>query len=394
MIHHDKSNRVRSLLSFCAFHFVDDGLTDSVYLLLPFIAAEFNLSYSQVGLLKGVFIGSMGLFQFPLSLLAERIGELTVIGAGTFGLTGGFLLLSRVHSFPGILFSLIVAKGTAAGQHGLSSSLVSKVFEVTGRRAAMGTYNFSGDMGKVFLPFLLTLMINLWGWRQAITVLSIGGFAVGAMLWALAKEKKGPPLSHRPEGKLGLQGKGWGTQDRKSFPALLTIGVIDISVRTALLTFLPFLLLQKGIPVAQVGFGLTLLFAGGALGKFACGVVAEWVGIVPMVVGTEVLTAAGILSLIGLPSPWIWVILPAVGVVLNGTSSVLYATVAEIIPPGARSRGYGLYYAITLGSGAISPMVYGLMTDSLGLSVPLMGTALMALLTLPLSRYLTKPEKA
>jgi MFS family permease len=111
-----------------------------------------------------------------------------------------------------------------------------------------------------------------------------------------------------------------------------------------------------------------------------------------MVVGTEVLTAAGILSLTWLPSPWIWVILPVVGVVLNGTSSVLYATVAEIIPPGARSRGYGLYYAITLGSGAISPMVYGLITDSLGLSLPLMGTALMALLTLPLSRYLSKPD--
>jgi hypothetical protein len=86
----------------------------------------------------------------------------------------------------------------------------------------------------------------------------------GAILWGLAREKKGPPLSHRPEEKLGLQGKGWGIQDRKSFPALLTIGVIDISVRTALLTFLPFLLLEKGIPVAQVGFGLTLLFAGGA----------------------------------------------------------------------------------------------------------------------------------
>ena len=82
-----------------------------------------------------------------------------------------------------------------------------------------------------------------------------------------------------------------------------------------------------------------------------------------------------------------------VGVVLNGTSSVLYATVAEIIPPTSRSRGYGLYYAVTLGSGAISPMVCGLLTDFLGLSVTIMGTALMILLTLPLSRYLSKACK-
>ena len=68
--------------------------------------------------------------------------------------------------------------------------------------------------------------------------------------------------------------RGWGIRSRKSFSALWTIGVIDISVRYALLTFLPFLLLKKGLSVSHVGFGLTLFFAGGAFGKFACGVLA------------------------------------------------------------------------------------------------------------------------
>jgi len=387
----ERGARARSFFAFCAFHFVDDGFTDCIYLLLPFLATEFNLSFSQVGILNGVFSGSMSLFQVPLSLLAERIGELTVVGAGTFGLTGGFLLLSRAATFPGIFLSLIVAKGTAAGQHGLSSSVLSKVFEVSGRRTVMGTYNFSGDIGKVCLPFLLTLMINLWGWRQGVTILSIGGFAAGVLLWSLAGKRSGPPPPVHREKRAAPKAKGWGIRNRKSFTALLTIGVIDISVRYALLTFLPFLLLKKGIPVAHVGFGLTLLFAGGALGKFACGVLAEWFGIIPMVVGTEALTAAGILSLVWLPLPWVWIILPMVGVVLNGTSSVLYATVADIISPEARSRGYGLYYAVTLGSGAVSPMVFGLITDSLGLSATLAVTALMILVTLPLSRFLSRP---
>ena len=130
------------------------------------------------------------------------------------------------------------------------------------------------------------------------------------------------------------------------------------------------------------------------MGKFTCGVLAEWLGVIPMVVGTEVLTTAGILSLYWASPSIVWFILPFVGIVLNGTSSVLYATVAEIISPTGRSRGYGLYYAITLGSGAISPMIYGLITDSLGLSFTMISTALMVLITLPLSRYLTRPAKA
>ena len=388
----DLERKARFLFSFSAFHFIDDGFTDSLYLLLPFIAAELGLSFSQVGLLKGVFSGSMGLSQVPLSFLGERIGELTVIACGTFGLAGGFLLLGRVHTFPAILMSLILAKATGGGQHGLSSSLLSRVFEISGRRAAMGTYNFSGDVGKVCLPFLLALMINLWGWRQAVLIFSVFGLAAGVFLWRTAAEKGRDSLLSSSRERLRAKKRGWGITDLKGFSSLLTIGIIDITTRTALLTFLPFLLLQKGIPMAQVGFALALLFAGGAVGKFVCGILAEWFGVIRMVVGTEVLTSAGILSLIWSPSSLMWFTLPFVGVVLNGTSSVLYATVAEMVSPSARSRGYGLYYAITLGSGAVAPMAYGLFTDSFGLSLTLIAIASIVLLTLPLTRTLSAPK--
>jgi len=388
----EPGQRAKSLFSFCAFHFIDDGFADSIYLLLPFMAAELHLSFSEVGLLKGVFSGAMGLFQVPMSLLGERIGELTVIASGTFGLAGGFLLLSSAATFPAIFFALILAKGTAAGQHGLSSSVLSRVFEESGRRGAMGTFNFAGDAGKVALPFLLAVLINLAGWRSAVFTLSLGGIASGAVLWTLGRRTKIGASLPRTAEKRVEGGSRWGIEDRKGFSALLTIGVIDISTRTALLTFLPFLLLEKKIPAPQIGFALTVLFAGGAAGKFACGFLAEWFGVIPMVVTTEALTTAGILFLFVAPGNIIWFLLPLVGVFLNGTSSVLYATVAEIISPSGRARGYGLYYAITLTSGAVAPMIYGFATDFLGLSFTIICTALTALVTIPLSRYLSKPN--
>ncbi len=390
----ENQNRFRSLFSFCTYHFIDDGFADSIYLLLPFIAAELHLSFSQVGLLKGVFSGAMSLLQLPMSLLGERVGELTVIAAGTFGLAGGFLLLSWGSNFSMVFFTLILAKGTAAGQHGLSSSVLSRVFETSGRRAAMGTYNFSGDLGKVAVPFVLALLINWVGWRQGLFALSLGGIAAGAVLWFVARNERAEFSPPKTEAKQENKGKAWGIRDPKAFSALLTIGILDIATRTSLLTFLPFLLLQKEIAAAQVGFALTLLFAGGAAGKFGCGILAEWFGIIPMVVVTEALTTIGILSLFWASPYGIWFLLPFVGVVLNGTSSVLYATVAEIISPGGRSRGYGLYYAITLGAGAGAPMIYGLVTDWLGLTFSLVCIALMASVTIPLSRYLSKPQSS
>jgi FSR family fosmidomycin resistance protein-like MFS transporter len=390
----EKPQRAGSLFSFSSFHFLDDGFADSIYLLLPFIAAELHLSFSQVGLLKGVFSGAMSLFQLPMSLLGEKVGELTVIAGGNFGLTGGFFLLSLAYSFPAILFCLIFSKAAAGGQHALGSSTLSKVFESSGRRAAMGTYNFAGDIGKVCIPFLVATAINFWGWRQGIFVLSIAGMAAGCVLWILtAKISTAPPLPKRIVKSVQKDSR-WGIQNWKSFSALLTIGILDLSVRNVLLTFLPFLLLMKGIPESQFGYALTLLFAGGAGGKFVCGILAERFGIVSMVISTEALTAVGILALLWTSPTLMLILLPLVGIVLNGTSSVLYATVAEIISPGGRSRGYGMYYAITQSFGALSPIIYGLVTDSLGLSFTLLATTLMALVTIPLSKFLViKPKK-
>ena len=333
----------------------------------------------------------MGLFQVPMSLLGERIGELTVIGSGTFGLAGGFLLLSLATSFPAILGALIFAKGTGAGQHGLSSSVLSKVFEDSGRRAAMGTFNFAGDLGKVTLPFLLALLISFMGWRPAVFTLSLGGIASGSRSMDSGPKNENQPSTTQDRGKAGCGRQPLGNQGSKRIfrpPHHRNHRHLNPNRIAHLSSFSSFTKRDSG---PQIGFALTVLFAGGAAGKFACGFLAEWFGIIPMVVATEALTTAGILSLFVASGNVIWFLLPLVGVFLNGTSSVLYATVAEIISPSGRSRGYGLYYAITLTSGAIAPIIYGFVTDFLGLSFTIICTALMVLITIPLSRFLSKP---
>jgi FSR family fosmidomycin resistance protein-like MFS transporter len=386
----DRSKQIRSLFSFSAFHFLDDGFADFIYLLLPFIAAELSLSFSEVGFLKGAFSSAMSLFQLPLGLLGERIGEITVLLAGSLGLAGGFFFLSRVHTFSAVFFSLVLGKAIAAGQHSLGSSVLSRVFETSGRRAAMGTYNFAGDLGKVCVPFIGAVLIGFVGWRDAVAFISLGGGAAGVMCWALARQRRAPAHSDRNQGLSGKREKGWGIRDPLGFSALAVVGVLDQSARVALLTFLPFLLVAKGLPAGQVGFALSLLFAGGAAGKLVCGLAAERLGVIPMVIGTEILTSAGIFSLTLSSFPLLWLLLPVVGFFLNGTSSVLYATVAEMIAPEGRSRGYGIYYAVTLGAGAASPVLFGWLIDAFSLSPAITGAAVLPLLILPLSRFLIR----
>jgi MFS-type transporter involved in bile tolerance (Atg22 family) len=95
-------------------------------------------------------------------------------------------------------------------------------------------------------------------------------------------------------------------------------------------------------------------------------------------------TALGILALIPSPLPVALAVLPLMGVALNGTSSVLYGTVADLVTADRRSRAYGLYYTVTIMSSALAPSVYGVISDLAGVSTTLVVVSALVLTTIPL----------
>jgi MFS transporter, FSR family, fosmidomycin resistance protein len=381
-------SRARAVLAAaCSIHFVHDGFSDILYVLLPIWASEFRLTFVQVGIIRTVYSGAMAAFQIPAGLLAERWGERRLLAAGTAVTACGFIAAGLVGGFLSLLAVLLLAGLGSGVQHPLSSSLVSKAYETGPRRAALGTYNFSGDLGKVAVPAAVAFAALVVGWRTASAVYGVIGLvAAAAILGVLARLGADVPAAvadPRPQEAVAVR-SGWGIRDARGFQALTAIGMIDNATRTGFLTFLPFALIAKGSSVAGVGTALALLFAGGAVGKFACGLVAERLGVIRTVVLTEAATALGILALIPSPLPVALALLPLMGAALNGTSSVLYGTVADLVSADRRSRAYGLYYTVTIMSSALAPSVYGVIGDLAGVSTTLVVVATLVLTTIPL----------
>jgi MFS transporter, FSR family, fosmidomycin resistance protein len=381
-------SRARAVLAAaCSIHFVHDGFSDILYVLLPIWANEFRLTFAQVGIIRTAYSGGMAAFQIPAGLLAERWGERRLLAAGTAVTACGFIAAGTVGGFLSLLSVLLVAGLGSSVQHPLSSSLVSKAYETGPRRAALGTYNFSGDLGKVAVPAAVAFAALVVGWRTASAAYGVIGLvAAVAILGLLARLTTGmsEPVVDAPSKAPRAARSGWGIRDLRGFQALTAIGMIDNATRTGFLTFLPFALIAKGSSIAGVGTALALLFAGGAVGKFACGLVAERLGVIRTVVLTEAATALGILALIPSSLPVALAILPLMGVALNGTSSVLYGTVADLVNADRRSRAYGLYYTVTIMSSALAPSVYGLLSDLAGVSTTLIVVSMLVLTTIPL----------
>jgi len=381
-------SRARAVLAAaCSVHFVHDGFSDILYVLLPIWANEFRLTFAQVGIIRTAYSGGMAAFQIPAGLLAERWGERRLLAAGTAVTACGFIAAGAVGGFLSLLLVLLIAGLGSGVQHPLSSSLVSKAYETGPRRAALGTYNFSGDLGKVAVPAAVALAAVAVGWRTASVAYGVIGLVAAAtILGVLSRLTRGmsEAVDRARSQEPVAASSGWGIRDPRGFQALTAIGMIDNATRTGFLTFLPFALIAKGSSVAGVGTALALLFAGGAVGKFACGLVAERLGVIRTVVLTEAATALGILALIPSPLPVALAILPLMGVALNGTSSVLYGTVADLVTAERRSRAYGLYYTVTIMSSALAPSVYGLIGDVAGVPATLVVVSALVLTTIPL----------
>jgi predicted MFS family arabinose efflux permease len=87
------------------------------------------------------------------------------------------------------------------------------------------------------------------------------------------------------------------------------------------------------------------------------------------------------------------VILPVLGIMLNGTSSVLYGSVPALVASEKRTRAFGQFYTGTIGAGAIAPILYGFIGDRIGLEAGIAVVAAMVLLTLPLA-FVLRPAFA
>ena len=381
----DKKPR-RALASCCAAHTLHDGLSDVTYVLLPLLAQTFNLSLAQVGLIRAAHRAAMAAFQIPAALVAERFGERNLLALGTLAAGLAFIALGFASGYWMILIALFCAGLGSAVQHPLSSTIISHAYPGDGRRGALGTYNFFGDVGKfAFGGVVSVCLLAGIAWQAPVVGFGVLGVVTAVAIFVFVADTH----STRSETQAVMpKVKGWGVRNPQAFTALCLIEILDSSTRTGLLTFIAFLLIDKGISEGWAALAVPLILTGGMAGKLACGFLAERLGIVRTIVLTEVATGVGILATLALPGMGVLILLPLLGVALQGTSSVLYATIGDLVEQDRLPRAFGFFY--TLGSlcGIAAPLGYGLLGDISGVETTIAIVGCAVLLTVPLAAML------
>jgi FSR family fosmidomycin resistance protein-like MFS transporter len=377
------ASRRKVLAATCGAHAVHDGYTDTLFLLLPLWQAEFALSHGAVGVMRALYSAVLAGLQVPAASLAQRINPVLLLACGTAFSGLAYMLAGMSAGLTLLVISLMLGGLGSSVLHPVGSDLVASAFPGNAARPALGTFNFAGDIGKMAFPSGASLLLLYLTWRE--TAFVVGAIGVAAAIAVLAVLSSMPWERPSRTETAGAEADTAPVRWRPGYRMLLAIGMADSATRMGFVTFLPFILAAKGASAQTIGLALTLTFAGGAFGKLACGLIGARLGVTQTILITKAATAGLILAVPMLPPLTILILLPLLGTMINGTSSVIYGSVPDYCAPESRGRAFGVFYTGTIGAGALAPVGFGALSDAIGLASMMTGIAATALLTLILA---------
>lgn len=380
----------RVLIASCGAHLIQDGLVALQYVLLPILAQAFGLSYTQVGFLRAVSSSAMTLLEIPAGVLAERFSEIRLLIFGLLCAGLGYLGVALAVDFYLIVLGFLITGCGAAFQHSLASALISRSFGDVARRRSLGIYNAFGDVGKLAFTGVFSLAIGMGiAWNLVVAALSLVTLAFAAVLVVFVRQTPRAAVADSREDDSGGDGK-WGIKHPRRFGWLCFTVFLDTLTQSVFLTFIAFLLLQKGSVDTIASLSVVLALCGGMVGKFVSGFLAVRYGDRSAFRILQVMTILGLVIMLFLPELAILVLLPFVGVAVQGSSTVTYGALSDFVHRQRQARGYAIIYALSGLSAVFGPIVFGILADLYGVDLSLFMLALLTSLTLLSGRVLQK----
>jgi sugar phosphate permease len=231
--------------------------------LAPTLAAEYDLTLPEVGLvIAAVNVGSI-LTLLPWGLLADRIGERWVLATGLTGASVALVVAGFAPSFGVFVAGITVAGALGAAVNAASGRAVMSWFEERQRGFALGIRQTAVPVGGTVAALALPPIAAEWGLRGGLVALGCGCFAAAAA--GLIGLREAPPV----EEELGDVTRP--LKDPRIWRLAIGSGLI-LGAQICILGFLVlFLHGERGLSTAEAGAVLAVTQIFGAALRIAAG---------------------------------------------------------------------------------------------------------------------------
>ena len=349
-----------------AAHFVSHYYILLLAPLLPFVRAEYGVSYTEIGFAFAAFNVVSTVLQTPVGFLVDWLGARILliaglaIGASAFtvaGLVDSFWVMVAMFALAGVGNTVYHPADYALLSHHVPSDRIGQAFSV---------HTFAGMLGSAVAPASLLLMQSLWGWRGAFVGAGILGLAVAAVLLA---------MHENPDAKITVAPRDADANVAVGWRLLLSPPILLNLVFFVLLAMLSGGTNNYSVVALGALYGTPVTTANAALsGNLLLSAIGVLIGGVLVVRTTRhgLVATAGLAGIalfialvaqIGLGSLALVAAMSAAGFCSGVIMPSRDMIVREVTPPGSFGKVFGF---VTTGfniGGIISPLIFGAIMD-------------------------------
>ncbi len=350
-----------------ATHGINDIFANIYAPLLPLFIPRLGLSLTAAGTIAALIQIAGSIAQLVFGPLADRWRPKVLAVAGPL-VAVACMSLAGLATSPAMLGAILVVGclGSAAF-HPTAAAIVNRVGGAR-RGTSMSVHVTGGAMGNAIAPMLFAPYAAHVGitWTPLL--------AVPALVLLVVI------LRRIPDVRLTHAGAPSGFAALRPYATALTLLWSAVVIRTIVAigfsTFLPVLLVSRGMSVSEAGLAAGAYLVAGSLGGLAGGPFADKFGPRRVIAVTLFVTVPLLVTALLLPGPLGLVVLVAGGFFLGSTLPV-NITYAHAIAPVAAGTVSSLMLGVAWGVGGLAVPLVGFAGDHVGLQPALLVVALL-----------------
>jgi MFS transporter, FSR family, fosmidomycin resistance protein len=352
-------------------HAITHWYPSTLFVILPYLAKDLGLTYSEVGILMGWNYFTSFFINLPAGIIVDMVGKTGILLGASIALTGiPYLFLGFS---PNYMVALIAVTFVGIGNntwHPAALSFLAKRYPER-KGFAIAVHAMGANLGDTLAPLAIGVALTYLTWRNVLILNFLPGVLLGFILWRLLI-KAGSIRSEAKGAELPLQDYWVAVKTmarNKSILLLCTLSGLRSMTQTGLFTFLPLYLANElKYSPAVIGTYLTVVQAAGIFGSPVSGVISDKKGRRPVLTAGLLVTSLLLIALVVLKLQFLFIAaLAFLGFFLFSLRPVMFAWTMDLAPKNVSGTAVSALFSIQALFSGFSPAICGLIADRFGI---------------------------